>query len=843
MEEYDDYTLCGKAAVTEANLRDEYYWKLVADFIGAQSGEGLELETGLCRNRVLIQIGLLREDNNFPWVAILDWLKKIFPNRQSADFRRLIDRGIATTLSLGSDARFIFLETEVNFSFVGPVCDSMGIEREHLLEMRDFSERAQTFEVTNGLVLELINFAAREKIAPVAIVPWLRNFDPEFCKNGNFQSAYSVLKGSIKKLKLHCHISETRSHRRNATLENLLHSPFELVQKTATKTVVKKRMRRDHSFERVKEEDESYNVMQDEESDMDVEGEEEDSDESESDGEISDRNKEALNLLDITMLFIEKLSRMYGKKTHLCKKMSLDHLKNQYTLLCKEHPAVAEFDKTLNSLPGDVSLASSVMFLIYNSRFLIDVYDAVEQQIASFEKEIILSTGEKLGRDKIPNFKNFVNVPESATSRYIHMASDILSPRLPHTQNYRKHWIAFCEEKRNPSKLGVDHSNHFTSYFRAAAGLIHHHKEIALFVSDLLSLDDDKCPNVILESVAADANDSVIQSLVCAVAIVYCKILGPYWQLLKSGAEYSLYSKYMLYLYQKFLDWSKDPATLLEPEENTNVFLQFPLQEKTFDGVFHYCGQWHTNRDMIRACLKRTVKAIAAVTDEHLGAFLPGGTFGQVPSPEIGSQLVSCTFSVLMAEYPFSQVGLKDNSDPSLTMSSGSSQEDNDRSDLSDEDEEPSWQPDRKSKRRTRENEKEEPRADPEYIINTVTRNGGPCKTQQDIDKLLLRLEGKSRFEKRQAIRCEVLYQKVILKNPHPNLNCLDENSSVMVLKLKRVFPRVRHGYSVILEPIKPKAPVHQHTAACVMDQSKDGQTNTENVPQSDYEEKRIIND
>ncbi|XP_051247456.1 uncharacterized protein LOC127358412 [Dicentrarchus labrax] len=848
MDEGEDFSLCGKAAVTEANLRDEYYWKLVADFIGPQSGEGLELEKAPCKNRLLIQVGLLKDDNNFPWIAIVEWLKKIFPSHQSADFRRLIERGIATTLSLGSDARLTFLESDVNFNFVGPICDSIGVERQHLLEMRDFTERAQSIEVTNGLILELINFVTREKIAPVVLVTWLRNFNPEFCKNGDIQKAYKVIKAKIKKLKLHCRNYETRSHRRNAVMDILLQSPFELVRKRSPKHIVKKRMRRDETinYEKVtvKEENESYEITQGEVSDMNrgaikklilkehVSHDESDSDESNSGEETSDKKEESLTLLDITMLSVQKLSSVYGGKTATCKQVSLDLLRNQYNLTCKEHPAMAEFEKKLDTLCEDISLASPVVFLNYNANFLVDMHDAVEQQIMNFEKEIVLSRGEKLGRDKLAQFKNFVNLSESATSRYIHMACDILSPRTRSSQNYRKHWVAFCEEKKNPSRLAVNELNRFNNYFEAAAGLIHHHKEIPLFFSDLLSLNNDECPHIILESVAADADDSVIQSLVCVLAIVYCKVLGPYWQLLKSGGEYSLFSRYILSLYQKFLDWSKDPSTLLEPEGATNVFHQFALQEKTFEGVFHYCGQWHTNRDLIRACLKRMVKVIAAVTEEHLKDFLPGGTFSQVPSPDLSLQLVSCTFSVLMAEYPFSHAYPYRKKRPDKSSkrsshrngSSDSSQEDDDRSGSSDgSSDESGWQAkkntntvqkyeyspplkkDYRSKRERKHQEEQEANMDRDYIVATVRKNGGPCKTQQDVDKMLLRFDGKPRAEKQEAIRCEVLYQKMILNNTDPNLDCVFHNSTQMVLKLKLSLPRVKPGYSLVLAPRKTK--------------------------------------
>lgn len=808
---------------------DEYFWKLVADFIGPQSGEELELEMAPCKNRLLIQVGLMTEDNNFPWIAVIAWLKKIFPSHQSADFRRLIERGIATTLSLGSEARQVFLESDVNFNFVGPICDSIEVERQHLLEMRDFSERAQSIEVTNGLILELSNFAAREKIAPVVLVTWLRNFNPEFCKNGDIQKAYKVLRSKIKKLKLCYRNYETRSHRRNAAMENLLQSPFELVRKKKQKFIIKKRVRRDDAMDyenvAIKEEYESYDIMQVEEMNREVvrkktkkaaRGEsDEDVDVCDIGNEASANKGESLTLLDIAMLSVQKLSSVYGGKTSACKQLSLDLLKNQYALTCREHPTMAEFETNLNSVGEDVTLASPVVFLNHNANFLVDVHDAVEEQILSFEKEIILSTEVKLGRDSLPKFSNFVNLPESATSRYVHMACDILSPRVPNKPNYRKYWVAFCEEKKNPSRLPVNHSNRFNNYFEAAAGLIHHHRESPLFFSDLLSLNNDKCPNIVLESVAADANNPVIQSLVCVLAIVYCKILGPYWQLLKSEGEYSLFSRYLLCLYQKFLDWSKDPSTLLEPEEATDVFLQFPLQEKTFDGVFEYCGQWHTNRDLIRTCLKRTIKAIAAVTDEHLKDFLPGGTFSQVPSADVSSLLASCTFSVLMAEYPFGdeeEKPAKSSKRPSNILSD-SSQEDEDLSALSDDstdlhNEGHSPQTKKgisKEKPVKVRPEEVEVNMDKDYIMAMVSKNGGPCKSQQDVDKMMLRFDGKSRAEKREAVRCEIEYQKMILNNTNPHLNFVYKNSTQMVLKLKLALPRVKPGYSLVWAPRKTK--------------------------------------
>lgn len=795
----------------------------MADFIGPQSGEGLELLQGTCKNRVLIQVGLLREENNFPWTAILDWLKKMFSRHQSANFRCLIERGIAATCSLENAARRSFLESHVNFNFVGPICDSIGVERKHLLELKDFSERAQSIEVTNGLILELTDFAEREKLAPVVVVTWLRNFNPEFCKNGNVQRAYQVLRGKIKRLKFYSRNFATRSHRRSAAMESLLQSPFELV-KTKTPKLAKKRIKREdggnHERASVLEEYDSSEMMESggsehsggDDSDVDLE--------LESSSREDSWEAEGLTLLDIAMLSVQKLSSIYGQKSATCQQVSFDLLRNQYALTCKEHPDMAEFEQKLESLAGEVPLASPVHFLNSNASFLVDVHNAIEQQILNFEKEIILSKDEKLGRDKLPQFLNFVNLSESATSRYIHMACDILHPQTSGPYNFGKHWVAFCEEKKNPSKFALKPSNRFSRYFEAAAGLVHHHKEVPLFFSDLLMLNTEA--NVLVESVAADATDSVIQSFVCVLAILHCKILGPYWQLLKSGAKYSLYSQYLLYLYQRFLDWSKDPSSLLEPEEASNVFLQKPLQEKSFQGVFDYCGQWHTNRDLIRACLKRTVKRIAGVTDSHLKDFLPGGKLCEVPSPDLSCQLASCTFSVLMAQYPFGHAfpyesKRCDKSSQHKDLSSDESVEHNSSHDSAEELEKNSstaqrGEYDSQSKKKIKKEksgkecrEEREEMMDRSYIMAVVSRYGGPCKTQQELDQMLLRLEGLTRAQKKEALRCEMVYQRVVLNNMDPNLNCAFLNATQMASKLRLALPRVKPSYSLVLEPRRTK--------------------------------------
>ncbi|CAB1447258.1 unnamed protein product [Pleuronectes platessa] len=76
--------------------------------------------------------------------------------------------------------------------------------------------------------------------------------------------------------------------------------------------------------------------------------------------------------------------------------------------------------------------------------------------------------------------------------------------------------------------------------------------------------------------------------------------------------------------------------------------------------------------------------------------------------------------------------------------------------------------------------EETEENMDSNYITSIVRTNGGPCLSQQDVDRMMLRFDGKTRLEKREAMRCEILYQKMILNNTSKHLNGIFRNSTQM---------------------------------------------------------------
>ncbi|XP_076865939.1 uncharacterized protein LOC143517377 [Brachyhypopomus gauderio] len=850
MEDQQDSSFSGPSAMSvAAELKDDLYFKLVDDFLGPQTGDLLDLYEKPCTNRLLVQVGLMREENDISWVNVVKWLQKIFPMFQSADFHCLIERNTETAMSLTGDARQSFLDSDVNFEFVGPICDSIGIGRTDLLEMSDFSDRAKLTDVTNGLMLELTNFIAREKIDPIVLVSWLRNFDPMFCSDGKIQRANKLLQTSLKRFRIQYRNNQRSRNRKSGMFDEFLQSPFDLTpdledaefRRVAVikKHLKKKRLKlvqKKDNFQTIviKHENHPFDISdtQDEQTanvvtvkeEQDIQSIRSGSLHAEAlDSEESHRTDtgDCLTLLDISVLSLQKLMDLYGEKNECAKLVTMDLLKNQFSIMLREDPKMKSLsDMVMSHVSTEDNPQTAVPplhFLHCNTYFLLDLINAVEKQVMSFEKEIVTTTGDKLGRDNSPKFQNFLNFDESAVTRYIRMVCEILCPRGETNNNYRRHWLAFCIERKNPSKLPVNLSNRFINYFEAAAALVHHYREVALFVSDLQLLNDES--NIVLDSVSDDASDEAIQTLVCVVAIVYCKILGPFWQLLKSDAQYVLFSKYVFCLYDKLLQWSEDTSVLLEPEDVANVFLQVPMQEKHFPGVFAFC---HANSDnqygtLMKACLQRMMKVLAAVMEENLKDFLPGGRYCKEPSVELAEQLASCTFSQLMGEYPFGHAYPYSKNRPDKAHVQG-----DDR--VSEEPDTVPTPPPKKAKsleapagptlkrkalkpyamferanlrpldrtkkkkQRLIEQRQRQEQVYKRMVYAAVAKNGGPCKCVQDVDRLLMRMDGARQSQKREAIRCELNYQKFIVGSRDPQLNHIGFSLKRMITKLKNVL-------------------------------------------------------
>ncbi|XP_015213110.1 solute carrier family 52, riboflavin transporter, member 2 isoform X1 [Lepisosteus oculatus] len=839
------------------DLRDETFFKLVENFIGSQSGKRPDISRIPCNNRFLVQVGLIREENQASWSNVVKWLERLFPRYKSIDFQNLIESAIATVLRLSGKQKRAFLEENVDFEFVGPICDRLGIRRTDLLELSDFSDRVKFVRLTNGLVLELQNFIAQQKIDPSVLVCWLRNFCPQFCGDGNVVKASRFLENKLEKLKIEGQIQQKRRYRGNKffkmefELFPNLHGAEEQIMRSSYKKLLPKiqikketeGLRNQDSIQGLQEADGEYFLQNRGETERVFPKKEENptwtlhaitentavlsqcltyeqtnqegfQDQSSTgkychlmerkpltmdlEGSLNAVEVEVLTLLDVSVLAFQKLLEVYGTKTEQCNQAFGELLKEHFALMSEEDSVMKAFGERINLCRQEYFAVPSLLhFLRCNTYFLHDLSDATEKQIMCFEREITSVAGGKLGRDKNPKFANFVNFTESSSSRYIHMACDVLSHHSEAKHGCREQWLDFCQISGKTSKLTNGRSNRFINYFEGAAGLIHHHSDITTFFSEHLSRALQK-PNVIQESVKDDACDHIIHTLVCVLALVYCKIIGPYWQLLKSTAEYFYFHRYVQCLHQKLDQWSVDASPMLVPEySNTNLFQQFPLQEKCFHGVFSCCTVKNKYLPLIKKSLETIMKTFVTVIERNFKDFLPGGEYSQDPTLGVCAKLRPCQLRQLMGEYPFghgctNQMLQSSDVQRSFYTSQRSSEESSQVTHFQ--------MPEKDIESKKKKMKRLQHISNKNSILAAVVKSGGPCRTKQDVDCLLSKLVGANHAQKREAIRLQISYQKVILGSKDRNLNHIGFSLKDMVEKLKMVLADEPQGTSASIE-------------------------------------------
>ncbi|KAK3775037.1 hypothetical protein RRG08_005123 [Elysia crispata] len=103
----------------------------------------------------------------------------------------------------------------------------------------------------------------------------------------------------------------------------------------------------------------------------------------------------------------------------------------------------------------------------------LEEYSTAEDGVKKSEEQY-LGEGEKLGRDKKSNFSRFPSSVESAATRVVRMASEMLGPRGDERNGCREEWLAFCSNQGKKSLFSSDRSNRFNNLFQKASALLFH---------------------------------------------------------------------------------------------------------------------------------------------------------------------------------------------------------------------------------------------------------------------------------------------------------------------------------------------------------------------------------
>ncbi|KAL8588754.1 hypothetical protein ACOMHN_042096 [Nucella lapillus] len=151
--------------------------------------------------------------------------------------------------------------------------------------------------------------------------------------------------------------------------------------------------------------------------------------------------------------------------------------------------------------------------------------------------------------------------------------------------------------------------------------------------------------NLKIESLAEDLKDDHLLALVCAVALLYFAITGPFWQLLESNTKYFELHTYIQQLERSVERWRGDASELLDPGFPGVFGGEFCIVSDMKAAVYKFVSE-HTNT--VKHALKVLMRDLLVVMRLQLVDFLSGGKYGQAQPPEVMEKLKHCPITNLL---------------------------------------------------------------------------------------------------------------------------------------------------------------------------------------------------
>ena len=305
-----------------------------------------------------------------------------------------------------------------------------------------------------------------------------------------------------------------------------------------------------------------------------------------------------------------------------------------------------KFGSDLNNAKKQLFNSTDLHYLYCNAHFLLGLASKCEQLLKKHEILLEEQFGRKLGRARSKKFDHFKS-SESATARLTRLGCDFFGPRGDQKNGCKSQWLAYCVSVGKKSHVSSFRMNRFNNFFEGAGKLYHHYKDIIEFLSNMRASGPI---NQKLESVFEDITCEIVRALMRALGIIYYKISGPYWLLIKSDTQYVDFFYYVQKMHCSFKEWSVDSSPLLNPEVEC-VFPDFSVpKDSVFDSLY---GDAQALPEVTKNVLQEILTGFVQVTEKQLVDFLPGGIYGMAPSAEVRKQLKPCPLSNLVSEYAF----------------------------------------------------------------------------------------------------------------------------------------------------------------------------------------------
>ncbi|XP_064636439.1 uncharacterized protein LOC135493239 isoform X1 [Lineus longissimus] len=355
------------------------------------------------------------------------------------------------------------------------------------------------------------------------------------------------------------------------------------------------------------------------------------------------QTEDASSLLDAAITILKELADIHGFVENAADtEATFKELVRKLSALMSDRASVnkaynREFDKKRKEIIGDES--AQLEFIYCNAHFLLGLSSESEKVLKQLQKAIGDGTG-KLGRDKLNQFKSFSSAGESAVSRFIRTACDVLGPRGDDKSGCRDAWEAYCHLQGERSLVKSYRSNRFNNFFEGAGTLHFHRKGIQDFFSNY-----SESPNLKLQSVLADCQDDDVDTMLSAVGITFFMVTGPYWRLITSQTVYLDLYKFITPMREKFELYSKDASGILENQDS--VIPEFAVEGGE---VMLHCTQTVKKPELFVKTLQALFAGFLAVTDRQLQDFLPGGRYYDVQDQAIREKMSHCQLTNLIGE-------------------------------------------------------------------------------------------------------------------------------------------------------------------------------------------------
>ncbi|KAL8610059.1 hypothetical protein ACOMHN_045457 [Nucella lapillus] len=494
-------------------------------------------------------------------------------------------------------------------------------------------------------------------------------------------------------------------------------------------------------------------------------------------------------LLEVTIQMLQELSDVYAaEETNDRKEGVFNALLTKLTSCMSDRAAVMKLFSTKLSdfLQSTLGQEVTLHFLKCNAHFLLGLSRSCETSLKTLEEEMTEQLGRKLGRDTHQKFQRFRG-NERATARVIRLASSLLGPRGDEKNGCRAEWLAFL---KNKSLLTSYRSNRFNCFFLSAAAVVHHQHDMKNFLHGGLLGHS----NLKIESLAEDLKDDHLLALVCAVALLYFAITGPFWQLLESNTKYFELHTYIQQLERSVEHWRGDASELLDPGFPGVFGGEFCIVSDMKAAVYKFVSE-HTNT--VKHALEVLMRDLLVVMRLQLVDFLSGGKYGQAQPPEVMEKLKHCPITNLLGENVFGEMDFNMNkahnasfhhhtstlmlkhNKTSKWLQEKSSRDANDilrlarkkSKSLRNEHKRQELIVKHKIKEKMLENERERKRKEMKVaqqrasIIQRVRDHGGPCCFDSDVTTLVQQLQddGASCAKIVRCLQDEVRYQKQVL--------------------------------------------------------------------------------